>query len=399
MTIFNNWPMPNILTGWSLQGVSDAIFSPKANGIDTKIEEVKQKLPIPVFWLLGNTQSGKSSLIRALTGKSEVGNGFQPCTKSSSFYDFPSTDHPLIRFLDTRGLGETEYDPSEDLAFCANQSHLLIVVMKALDMNQCEIVKTVLEIHKTHPDWQIIVLQTTLHEGYSSKTNQHIEPYPYKTNPVPPTVPHQLTQALLHQQEWFKDIPVHFVPVDFTLEEDGFDSVNYGLDELWNTIEIALPKSVIGLLRDSEQHKELLDFHRKEAHPHIIGYALLGMGMGAIPLAGLPLVLGVQAKLFHSIASIYSLELKPRLLTEFTTLMGAGIGVGLLGRELLSFIPVYGWAVSSLYSGSMTYAIGQAFCVYLNGVQRGALPNQEELKKVYEDAFVHARQFLKNKDR
>ena len=69
---------------------------------------------------------------------------------------------------------------------------------------------------------------------------------------------------------------------------------------------------------------------------------------------------------------------KTRLFAEFTTLIGTGIGVGMLGRELLKFIPVYGWAVAGAYSGAMTYALGQAFCVYLNGVKRGALPNEAE---------------------
>jgi uncharacterized protein (DUF697 family) len=385
------------INNWTLQRLSDALFNPKVDGVETKIEEIKQTLPTPVFWLLGKTQAGKTSLIRALTGsdKAEIGNGFQPCTKRSYFYDFPSASHPVCRFLDTRGLGETAYNPSEDLAWCANQAHLLIVVMRALDMNQREIVEAVLTIHKQHPDWQIIVLQTALHEGYAKHTRQHIEPYPYQQTPIPPSVPHELTQALLHQRDWFKEMPVHFVPVDFTLPEDDFDSVNYGLDVLWDVIETALPKSVISLLRGSEQHKALLDFHAQKSQSHIIGYALLNTGAGAIPLAGLPLVLAVQAKLFHSIASIYNLELTKRLFVEFTTLIGTGMGVGMLGRELVKLIPVYGWAVAGVYSGAMTYALGQTFCVYLHGVQRGALPNHEELKQTYDSAFIHARQLLK----
>jgi len=238
-----------------------------------------------------------------------------------------------------------------------------------------------------------------LHSGYPGYTNQHIKPYPYRQTPFPSSVPHELAQALLHQRDWFKGVPVHFVPVDFTLPEDGFDLANYGLDVLWDVIETALPKSVLGLLRASEQHNELLGFHAQEAHPHIIGYALVNMGAGAIPLAGLPLVFGVQAKLIHSIASIYNLELTSRMFAEFATLVGTGIGAGILGRELIKMIPVYGWAVAGLYSGAMTYALGQSFCVYLNNVKRGALPTHEELKQTYNHAFVHARQFLKNKDK
>lgn len=389
----------NIIGSWTWKGLGDALFNPKATGIESKINEVKQRLPIPVFWLLGKTQAGKTSLIRALTGSdaAEIGNGFQACTKRSRFYDFPSSSHPMMRFLDTRGLGETAYDPGEDLTWCANQAHLLVVVLRALDMNQAEVVDTVLAIHKQHPDWPIIVVQTALHEGYASDA-EHIQPYPYQQTPFPPQAPHALAQALLHQRDWFKSVPVHFVPVDFTLPEDGFEPADYGLDALWNTIESVLPAGVIGLLRGTDQHKELLDFHARHAHPHLIGYAVLNVGMGAIPLAGLPLVLAVQAKLFHSIASIYGLELTRRLYAEFTSLIGVSVGIGLLGRELLKFIPVYGSAVAGVYSGAMTYALGKAFCVYLYGVKRGALPDHATLKQAYDEAFAHARQLLKNKE-
>lgn len=384
---------------WSWQGLGDALFNPKAGGVDAKINEVRQRLPVPVFWLLGKTQAGKTSLIRALTGSSaaEIGNGFQPCTRRSQFYDFPSASHPILRFLDTRGLGETAYHPGEDLAFCADQAHVLIVVLRALDMNQADIVKTVKAIHAGHPAWPIIVVQTTLHEGYTAPGNRHIEPYPYRRTPFPAQVPHALAQVLLHQRDWFKDLPARFVPVDFTLPEDGFEPVNYGLDALWDAIETVLPRSVIGLLRGSEQHKELLEYHARQAHPHLIGYALLNVGLGAIPVAGLALVLAVQAKLFHSIASIYGLKLTRRLYAEFTTLLGAGVGIGLLGRELLKLIPMYGWAVAGAYSGAMTYALGRAFCLYLHGVNSGALPDQAALRRAYDEAFSEARQFLKNR--
>jgi len=389
----------DIIGSWTWKGLGDALFSPKAAGIESKINDVKQRLPIPVFWLLGKTQSGKTSLIRALTGNdaAEIGNSFQACTKRSRYYDYPSSSHPMLRFLDTRGLGETAYDPGEDLAWCADQAHLLIVVLRALDMNQAEVLDTVRAIHDQHPDWPIIVVQTALHEGYAFAAG-HSQPYPYQQIPFPPQVSHALAQVLLHQRDWFQSVPAHFVPVDFTLPEDGFEPVDYGLDALWNTIESVLPAGVIGLLRDTEQHKELLDFHAGQALPHLIGYAVLNVGMGAIPLAGLPLVLAVQAKLFHSIASIYGLELTRRLYAEFTGIIGVSVGLGLLGRELLKFVPIYGSAVAGVYSGAMTYALGKAFCMYLQGVKRGALPSHAMLKQAYDEAFVHARQLLKNKE-
>jgi uncharacterized protein (DUF697 family)/predicted GTPase len=391
--------MANIWNGnWSWKQLGKMLFTPKPDNLEPEIEAVRQKLPIPVFWLLGKTQSGKTSLIRALTGNNavEIGNGFQPCTKSSRFYDFPSPSHPLIRFLDTRGLGETFYDPREDLLWCAGQAHLLLVVLRALDMNQAEVVDAVKAIHQQHPHWPVIVVQTALHEAYPTPQSGHIQPYPYHRSPLPQNVPHALAQILLRQRDWFNDIPAYFVPVDFTLPEDGYDPIDYGVEALWETITTALPEGIVVLLHGTEHHKELLNLHAQKAHPHIISYALLNTAVGAIPIpvVGLPLVLAVQAKLFHSIASIYGLALTPKLYAEFTALVGAGVGAGLLARELFKLMPVYGWAAAGGYSGAMTYALGKMFCVYLYGVNSGALPNREILKRTYKEAFTQARRLI-----
>ncbi|MFT6304559.1 MAG: putative GTPase, partial [Pseudomonadales bacterium] len=80
----------------------------------------------PVLWLLGKAGAGKSSIVQRLTGDSRaaIGNGFAPCTKTAMYYDHPA-DAPVMRFLDTRGLGETNYDPADDLAEASSGSHAL----------------------------------------------------------------------------------------------------------------------------------------------------------------------------------------------------------------------------------------------------------------------------------
>jgi len=97
------------------RSLSEAIFAPKINQdeLETKLRQIRNLLPTPVFWLLGKAQSGKTSIIRALTKREdvEIGDGFQACTHYSHIYDFPSSTQPMIRFLDTRGLGEVDYDP------------------------------------------------------------------------------------------------------------------------------------------------------------------------------------------------------------------------------------------------------------------------------------------------
>src|SRR5438093_6760647 len=86
--------------------------------LQERFEELRRKAPVPVFWLFGKTQSGKTSLIKFLTGAddAEIGQGFRPCTRFSREFHFPTAEVPLLTFLDTRGMEEPGYDPHDDLA-------------------------------------------------------------------------------------------------------------------------------------------------------------------------------------------------------------------------------------------------------------------------------------------
>jgi 50S ribosome-binding GTPase len=88
----------------------------------------------PVVWLLGKTGAGKTAIVAALTGdpRAAIGVGFEACTQTAAFYDVPR-EVPLLRFLDTRGLGEAHYDPAQDIAWCEDQSHLVLAVMQVAD--------------------------------------------------------------------------------------------------------------------------------------------------------------------------------------------------------------------------------------------------------------------------
>src|SRR6516162_6452703 len=94
-----------------------------------QLANLRKKAPVPVFWLFGKTQSGKTSIIKYLTGaaEAEIGQGFQPCTRHSRQYQFPTPEAPLLIFLDTRGVDEPAYDPAEDLARSDQQAHLVVV--------------------------------------------------------------------------------------------------------------------------------------------------------------------------------------------------------------------------------------------------------------------------------
>ena len=86
--------------------------------LEATLTELRDKTPAPVFWLIGKTQSGKTSIIKFLTGADDaaIGSGFRPTTKTTRRYEFPTADAPLLSFLDTRGLDEPGYDPAADIA-------------------------------------------------------------------------------------------------------------------------------------------------------------------------------------------------------------------------------------------------------------------------------------------
>src|SRR5439155_14660030 len=154
----------------------------------------------PVVWLLGKVQSGKTSIIRELTqaGSAEIGSGFRACTRTARVFDFPG-EAPIIRFLDTRGLGEVAYDPREDIGFCEGRSHLILAVIKTLDLEQQAVLDVIRAAKRRHPEWPVVVAQTSLHEGYAPG-QRHALPYPLGPTPAAGALPDQLVRAIEHQR-------------------------------------------------------------------------------------------------------------------------------------------------------------------------------------------------------
>jgi len=367
--------------------------------LERYLRQVRQQLPAPVFWLLGKAQSGKTSLVRALTGSSraEIGGGYRPCTCRSQLYPFPSEEDYFLRFLDTRGLGEVDYDPAEDIRVLENQSHCLIVVVKAMDHAQKSVLEPLEKIVAAHPNWPLIVVQTALHEGYPTPQTRHVLPYPFHRDPWPPEVPQDLARSLASQRKWFEGYRARFVPADFTLPEDGFTPECYGLDALWAAIEEAVPLGLRGMLQQTrEARRPLRDMYFRTAHPQVIWHALAAGAVAGVPLplVDIPLFMAIQVKLFHAIASIYDQEMTPQLMTEVLSTLGVGFVARLGGRELLKVIPGFGSAVSALFAAASTYALGCTLCGYFSYVRNGDVPDADALRKLYKDQYAEGRRRL-----
>lgn len=350
------------------------------------LRQAQTHMAIPVVWLLGKTQSGKTSIVRALTGstRAEIGNGFQPCTRTASIYHFPDETTPLIRFLDTRGLGEIHYDPTDDLRQFQDQAHLLMIVVKAMDPNQRAVLEAARMIRRARPNWPILVVQTNLHEGYPHGMN-HPPQEVFDQVPWPSEIPSDLARSLTAQRAEFAELgpDLTYVAVDLTREEDGFTPVDYRLPALWKAIEESLPMGLRTIL-EQDAH-ERLDDRRRRAHPRIIAHAAAAAAAAAMPIPylGTPALLSIQTRLAYDLARLYNRPMTPARLGE----LAAALGVGFLGRlgarELLKVIPGLGSAVSATMAATVTFALGYTLCAYFEALERGDLPNSQLFRELY----------------
>jgi uncharacterized protein (DUF697 family) len=385
------------------KGWINQILNPSVSDTDLheQLEQARQQLPVPVFWLLGKTQSGKSSIIQALTGSSraEIGQGFRSCTRQSAVFDFPNEDTAFVRFLDTKGLGEAGYDPSEDMAWCQSQAHLLMVVIKAMDHELDGVLSATRSVRAAHPEWPLLVIQTCLHEGYPSKATNHPQPYPFSGDQFDSHCPADLLRSMRVQRQHFKALNAYYVAVDFTQAEDGYDPAHYGLEALWSAIESALPMGLQHMLLQNRLHTEQLnDVYAKHAYPHVMGYAVSAglLAMTPIPAASIPLVIAAQGKLFHSIASIYGVSLTKRSVYEVFSAVGiGGMSIGFGARELAKLVPGWGSLISGLSTAAITYALGMTLGYYYAQTQQGHAFTAQMLKAVYQEQLQQGRELLK----
>jgi uncharacterized protein (DUF697 family) len=372
------------------------LFSKEERQVDVqaRLEKLRDHVPAPVFWLIGKTQSGKTSIIKYLTGAdaAEIGKGFKPCTRFSRIYQFPTPEAPLVSFLDTRGLDEPGYDSKEDLAQFNTQAHAVIVTVKALDHAQENVRKHLQLIRAAQPKRPIVLTLTCLHEAYPQQ--QHPEPYPFDQAESIDQVPKSLRRTLEEQGRQFAGLVDTIVPLDLTPAEEGFTDPNYGGPRLKYVLLEALPGAYRQTLASLEQAVQALkDDLVRPVLPHILGYSTLAASAGAISVPWIDLLLlpGIQKRMIHHLAEYFGKPLTAERFEQLAETLGLG---NLLrrqaAREVMKFIPVVGPVFCGVQAGASTYALGKAFCYYERAARGGKLPNPEELRKYYREQMALA---------
>lgn len=369
--------------------------------LQEQLGKLRERLPVPVFWLFGKTQSGKTSIIKYLTGAdaAEVGQGFQPCTRFSRRYEFPTAEAPLVVFLDTRGLDEPGYDPAEDLARFDTEAHVVVVTVKALDHAQENVLKHLRTIRQAQPRRPVVLALTCLHEAYPQQ--QHPQPYPFtntgESATTSPALPPDLVRSLDEQRRRFEGLVDQVVPLDLTPPEEGFADPEYGGERLKQVLVEVLPGALRQtLLQLDEARHELRDLFARHALPHILGYSSLAATAGAlpIPLVDLVVLSGIQSRMIYDLAHLYGQPMTGRRFAEIAGTLGMGLLMRQASREMLKLIPVIGPVVGSVASGALagasTFALGKAFCYYYRAVHQGHVPKPEDLRHYYKEQLALA---------
>ena len=328
---------------------------------------------LPTLWLVGKTGAGKSSLIQAITGDSRavIGNGFQPCTRTSHVYDFPQ-DKPLLRFLDTRGLAEAGYDASEDIAECEHRSHALVVVMKADDPEQSAVLRVLQQVKASGKIHHAIVVHTAML-----------------------TLPdeHERQQALAYNQQQVEHVLGQTLPqvvVDFV----GEAGQPVGIMALQQALADMLP--IVAQLHQMVDNRDQESLAFAQVHQEVLWYAGGAAAVDVIPIAGWVAVPALQGKMLHSLANQYGLVWNKRMISELITALGVGFSIRYASRfavmQLLELVPVYGQTVGAATAATLsfltTYALGRVAGKYFYHRCRGESVNSEELQALYRQVFA-----------
>ncbi len=379
--------------------------------------ELLKKTPVPVLWLFGKTGSGKSSIVKYLTGATaaEIGNGFRPQTRTSSEYDFPTSDQPIVKFLDTRGLGEAGYDPAEDLAAFDAQTHVIVVVARVMDHALADLIEPLRKVRAARPTRPVVLALTCLHEAYPFE--QHPEPDPFgegqgsrvedlgseemkasevassTINPQPSTLNPNLERSLIEQRQRFSGLVDRIVPIDLTKPEEGFAHPEFGGRRLEEALIEVLPAACRQVLLHLEDvRKSLADLTARQALPTIIRYSSLAATAAAtpLPLVDIPAVMALQTRLIYVLADLYDQKMNIDLLTKMAGAAAGQVALRFAVKAPLKFIPFVGQTANAAMAFAYTFSLGKACCWYFGEVRNGHVPSPEDLNKVWGEQLEQA---------
>lgn len=341
---------------------------------DDLLERLRQR-PIPVIWLLGKTGAGKSSLVQQLTGleRVEVGNGFESCTRTSAMFDFPA-EEPVLRFLDTRGLGEVGYDPGEDIRVCEGHSHVILALMRLDDPVQGGLAEALADVLKRKPGTRVIAVHTAADLVPDEDERQRAM---------------AANQAVIDRAAGAK---LPSVSLSLAKGREG----DAGYQRLLDLLGETMPEVALSLAAEDRRDAEARAFHR--VRPLVAWYAAAAGSSDILPLVGAVAVPTLQAVMLQGLAARYETQWTTSRFIGFGAALGTGAalryGANYALRQAAKLVPVVGQTIGSAAAGTVslatTFALGRAAGYYLFMTRAHQSVDADELRARYRAALKGA---------
>jgi len=363
------------------------------------LERVRSELPTTEAVLIGKPQSGKSSIVRGLTGVSAeiIGQGFRPHTQHIQRYAHPSNDLPLIIFTDTVGLGDVSQNTQAiaqelvgDLQQKSRGARVLIITVKISDFATDTLKQIAQQVRQQYPDIPCLLAVTCLHEVYPSNAN----------HPAYPPDSEEIDRIFSALKNTFMGCYDAAVLIDFTLEEDGYDPVFYGLEALRDALADLLPEAeaeAIYQLLDEGASRKIGTLYRDIAHRYMTAFTIMAATLAAVPLpfATMPVLTALQVSMVGLLGKLYGQTLTPSQAGGVVSAIAGGFLAQAVGRELVKFIPGFGSAIAASWAAAYTWALGEGACLYFGDLMGGKKPDPQQIQAVMKEAFQSAQERFK----
>jgi uncharacterized protein (DUF697 family)/predicted GTPase len=365
------------------------------------LETVRAELPTTEALLIGKPQAGKSSIVRGLTGVSAeiVGQGFRPHTQHTQRYAYPSSDLPLLIFTDTVGLGDVNQDTQAlvqeligDLQQENRRARVLILTVKINDFATDTLRQIAQQLRQQYPEIPCLLAVTCLHEVYPPSTADH---------PAYPPDYEEVNRAFVATQQAFAQLCDRSVLIDFTLEEDGYTPVFYGLEAFRDALADLLPeaesRAMYQLLDREEAGRQLGNIYRDVGRRYMLAFAIMAAAIEAVPLpfASMPVLTAVQVSMVGLLGKLYGQTLTPSQAGGVVSAIATGFVARAVGRELIKFIPGFGSVIAASWAAAYTWALGEGACVYFGDLMGGKKPDPKKIQSVMQEAFKGAQERFK----
>jgi uncharacterized protein (DUF697 family)/predicted GTPase len=370
-------------------------FSVSETEVAEILARVRAELPTTEALLIGKPQAGKSSIVRGLTGVSPeiVGQGFRPHTQHTERYAYPSSDLPLLIFTDTVGLGDVKQDTQAiiqeligDLQQVSRGARVLILTVKINDFATDTLRQIAQQLRQKYPDLPCLLAVTCLHEVYPPNTVNH---------PAYPPNFEEVNRAFAAIQDAFKGQYDKSILIDFTLEEDGYNPVFYGLEALRDTLAELLPEAearAIHQLLDKATGEEIGNLYRDVGRRYMLAFSIMAATLAAVPLpfATMPVLTALQVSMVGLLGKLYGQTLTPSQAGGVVSAIAGGFLAQAVARELIKFVPGFGSVIAASWAAAYTWSLGEAACVYFGDLMGGKKPDPKQIQAVMKEAFKAA---------